>query len=153
MSTSASVNLDAGCAVHDDGVLKDASEIVWYNDIDDSTPLSNSLRQCSLHTAKPSQYLLESKELSSVSAQSHPSTANSSSSVIINKQPASGSPSKSSCHAAKKTVIESAEESGEETDVEDTDRENDSVVKSSGITYEKLQGMAEVDYQQMGYDC
>ena len=35
----------AGCTVHPDGTLKDASEIKWFNDRDDETPLASSVSQ------------------------------------------------------------------------------------------------------------
>lgn len=31
-----------GCAQNDDGSLRNASDIVWYNDVDDSAPLASS---------------------------------------------------------------------------------------------------------------
>jgi len=39
-SPSPIMNADSGCAVSSDGTLLDASEITWYNDADDETPLN-----------------------------------------------------------------------------------------------------------------
>ncbi|KAF9003445.1 hypothetical protein BDQ17DRAFT_1425396 [Cyathus striatus] len=62
---SNSENLDAPCTVCADGTLKDASEIIWFNDKDDDTPLPDSVLSGvgALHhstcPSKPSQHVHE----------------------------------------------------------------------------------------------
>ncbi|KAF8981567.1 hypothetical protein BDQ17DRAFT_1337289 [Cyathus striatus] len=87
---SNSENLDAPCAVCADGTLKDASEIVWYNDKDDDIPLPDPVLSSvgglchSTRPSKPSQCIQDAADLSTrstVSSRPVPSVASSAPSV------------------------------------------------------------------------
>ncbi|KAF8977613.1 hypothetical protein BDQ17DRAFT_1440555 [Cyathus striatus] len=143
-----------------DGTLKDASEIVWYNDRDDEAPLSSvpifqvssplpkekgkekAIRH-SDHTVKPTQCVLDMKNQGAASG-----TA---SSLKRSRCNASGGPPgtspKLSCRAKKSTIVVLESDHGEKTDT-DIDEGSIAADMGSDLTYAKLRAMGDVDSQK-----
>ncbi|KAF8989065.1 hypothetical protein BDQ17DRAFT_1434725 [Cyathus striatus] len=146
-SSSRSIDSAAGCAQNIDGTLKDASEIVWYNDRDDEAPLSSvPIFQVSSplpkEKVKPTQRVLDMKNQGAASGIA--------SSLKKNKHNASGSPPKTSLElsrrAKKSTIVVSESDHDEKTDT-NINEGSIAVDMGSDLTYAELRAVGDADSQ------